>query len=70
MRKDETTSDLLPTVVLPPVSDCVCGLCVISRYQADHANLLFDILFLLGLPIWIVIIRLYDRYHRDKAIRR
>jgi hypothetical protein len=40
------------------------------RYHADHFNPLFDVLFLLGLPIWILVIRLYDRYYREKATRR
>jgi hypothetical protein len=40
------------------------------RDHDDHADPLFNVLFLLGLPIWILVIRLYDRFYRGKAIRR
>jgi hypothetical protein len=40
------------------------------RDPDDHADPLFNVLFLLGLPIWILVIRLYDSFYREKAIRR
>jgi hypothetical protein len=38
----------------------------------DHAgnDALFDLLFLLGLPIWIPVIRLYDSWYRRKLLPR
>jgi hypothetical protein len=39
------------------------------RYHAHSADTLFNVLFLLGLPIWIIVIRLYDRCYRENHIR-
>jgi hypothetical protein len=39
------------------------------RYHAGYADTLFDVLFLLGLPIWISVIRLYDWCYREKSVR-
>jgi hypothetical protein len=55
---------------LAAYTDCIIIALVCYEISCATApDTLFNVLFLLGLPIWIFVIRLYDRCCRENHIR-